>query len=101
VLFCERQAKGHDLLRQLPSHGVLSIFAEGGATVLGAFLDSGFADKVHVFVAPKVMGGTTSLSALGGAGSASMSEVRNLSNFTSQRCGEDLLLEGALTKWGA
>ncbi len=104
VLLCARNAAGRisidELLRQLPKHGVLSVLVEGGAAVLGALFDSGIADKVHIFVAPKIMGGAKSLSALGGMGAAAISDVRTLANVSSQRCGEDVLFEGALSQWG-
>lgn len=44
------------LLAELGRRGMTNVIVEGGAGMLGAFIDAGEADEVHVFVGPKVIG---------------------------------------------
>jgi diaminohydroxyphosphoribosylaminopyrimidine deaminase/5-amino-6-(5-phosphoribosylamino)uracil reductase len=46
----------------------LSLMVEAGSKVNWAFLDSGVADKIFFYYAPKVLGGLESLPVAGGAG---------------------------------
>lgn len=49
---------GH-LLRQLFDLGMRTILVEGGARVLASVLRGGFFDRLTVYVAPRLIGGTT------------------------------------------
>ncbi|RMG11219.1 MAG: bifunctional diaminohydroxyphosphoribosylaminopyrimidine deaminase/5-amino-6-(5-phosphoribosylamino)uracil reductase RibD [Deltaproteobacteria bacterium] len=44
------------LLRALGDRGLMSVLVEGGARVHGAFLASGLADELRLFLAPKLLG---------------------------------------------
>jgi diaminohydroxyphosphoribosylaminopyrimidine deaminase/5-amino-6-(5-phosphoribosylamino)uracil reductase len=57
-----------ELLRELVRSRMTNVLVEGGAAVLGSFHDAGLVDELHVFVAPKLIGGTASLSPAGGLG---------------------------------
>ncbi len=46
-----------DLLDYLRSAGIQSVFAEGGRKITGSFLANKTADKITVFIAPKILGG--------------------------------------------
>jgi diaminohydroxyphosphoribosylaminopyrimidine deaminase/5-amino-6-(5-phosphoribosylamino)uracil reductase len=66
---------------------------EAGPRLLGAFFDSELIDEVHAFVAPKLIGGETALSPVGGVGLPSIPGTANLTAFRVQACGDDFLLE--------
>ena len=44
------------LLAQLYDQGITSLLVEGGPTTLGAFFSAGLVDRLHLFLAPKVLG---------------------------------------------
>ena len=44
------------LLTQLYETGITSLLVEGGPTTLGAFFSAGLVDRLHLFLAPKVLG---------------------------------------------
>jgi len=56
-----RDARGRPdvaaVLKDLAARGITRVLVEGGASVHASFLDRGFADRLEVFTAPKVLGG--------------------------------------------
>ncbi len=44
------------LMRALAAEGILSLLVEGGSTVHSAFLAAGLADRIILFIAPKILG---------------------------------------------
>jgi diaminohydroxyphosphoribosylaminopyrimidine deaminase/5-amino-6-(5-phosphoribosylamino)uracil reductase len=45
-----------------------NLLVEGGSQVLGSFLEASAIDEVHVFIAPRLAGGTKALSPIAGRG---------------------------------
>ena len=45
-----------DLVRQLHAHGCFRIFVEGGGVTVSAFLEAGLLDRLHIAVAPLLIG---------------------------------------------
>lgn len=56
------------LLEALGKRRMTNVLVEGGSAVLGSFFAARQIDVAHVFVAPKLVGGTAAKSPLGGAG---------------------------------
>jgi diaminohydroxyphosphoribosylaminopyrimidine deaminase / 5-amino-6-(5-phosphoribosylamino)uracil reductase len=74
-------AKGRDLtsvLDELGNRSIQSLLVEGGATVAGKFLDAGLVNKVTVFIAPKIIGGSDAPNAVGGRGVDSIADALQL-----------------------
>jgi riboflavin biosynthesis pyrimidine reductase len=53
-------------LAALAARGVTSVMVEGGAEVLGSFLEARLVDEVALFRGPLLLGGRASLGAFGG-----------------------------------
>jgi diaminohydroxyphosphoribosylaminopyrimidine deaminase/5-amino-6-(5-phosphoribosylamino)uracil reductase len=85
------------LLQELGRREMSNVLVEGGSEVLGSFLDAGEVDRVMVFVAPLLVGGSQAPSAVGGVGPAEMRSARQLSGVKVSRTGCDVLVEGRLT----
>lgn len=83
-----------EMLRILGEHEVTSVLVEGGSTLNGALLKEGLVHKVIAFLAPKLLGGQTSLTSFGGEGWESMSEAVSLSEVQVRPFGEDLCVIG-------
>ena len=86
----------NDLMRQLGARGLDSILLEGGAELAFAALEAGIVHKVQAYIAPKLIGGSTAKTPLGGAGFAHMADALTLKNVTVTPLGTDFLLEGVL-----
>lgn len=84
----------HDLGRQ----SMTNVLVEGGNRLLGSFFDAGLVDEVHVFVAPKIVGGETSTAPVGGSGLPAIPEFSSLESPAIRVLDNDVLIEGRLRK---
>jgi diaminohydroxyphosphoribosylaminopyrimidine deaminase / 5-amino-6-(5-phosphoribosylamino)uracil reductase len=82
------------VLRELGTRSIQSVLVEGGSTVAGEFIDAGLVNKVTLFIAPKIIGGVTSPSAIGGTGVAAMSDALELERVTMIKRGNDIEVTG-------
>ncbi len=82
------------ILEDLGNRRFTHVLVEGGEGMLGSFVDEGFGDEFHVFVAPKLVGGNNGTSPIGGMGIERVAEAMRLVEFTSQLSGEDVYLHG-------
>ncbi|GAX91849.1 bifunctional diaminohydroxyphosphoribosylaminopyrimidine deaminase/5-amino-6-(5-phosphoribosylamino)uracil reductase [Effusibacillus lacus] len=83
----------HQLLDQLYRRQITLLLVEGGAEVHGSFLDAELIDKVTMFVAPKLIGGTGP-SPLAGNGFSRMSDAVQLQNISVEMFDNDLAVTG-------
>lgn len=91
-----KTANGLDLrvlMRELAKRQVTSVLIEGGGSTLGSAFEAGIVDKIMFFVAPKIIGGTAAVSAVGGAGVARMADAIQLCRMQFRPSGEDFLVE--------
>jgi diaminohydroxyphosphoribosylaminopyrimidine deaminase/5-amino-6-(5-phosphoribosylamino)uracil reductase len=77
------------LLAWLAQQDIQSLLVEGGADVLGAFIDERLVDRVAFFVAPRLLGSGVPLAA--GAGTTVAAGLR-LGSLSARSVGDDLLL---------
>lgn len=82
------------LLQSLGARGVVSLLVEGGGTLLGSLFDLGMVNKVAAFIAPKVIGGISAPSPVGGVGSVRMSQAIDIEGAKVERIGDDLFITG-------
>lgn len=64
-----------EVLNELVKRNIMTLLVEGGATVHATFLSAKAMQKVIVYVAPKLLGGKSSLSSITGENLLSMSEA--------------------------
>lgn len=84
------------LMQLLNKRGITSVLLEGGATLRTAALEAGIVDKVSFLIAPKLIGGTAAIPALGGEGVGFVHEAWPIQRMQSRWLGADLLIEGYL-----
>ncbi|MCZ7568641.1 MAG: bifunctional diaminohydroxyphosphoribosylaminopyrimidine deaminase/5-amino-6-(5-phosphoribosylamino)uracil reductase RibD [Ardenticatenaceae bacterium] len=78
------------LLAAIGRREISSLLVEGGAAVHASFFAQGLVNKVHAYIAPKLVGGRDAPGPLGGAGVATMDEAVRLSWRAIERVGDDL-----------
>ncbi len=84
------------LLAELGRRQFTNVLVEGGARLLGSFFDGGHVDEVHVFIAPKIIGGTEAPSAVFGKGFAQIDAISALNSLSVERLGDDVYVSGRL-----
>jgi diaminohydroxyphosphoribosylaminopyrimidine deaminase/5-amino-6-(5-phosphoribosylamino)uracil reductase len=82
-----------DLLAKLYTLSVCSVLVEGGGELLASFVERDLYDKLYLFQAPKLLGGRTALSFLGGRGIEKLDRAPRLKQVASRRLGEDMFYE--------
>lgn len=88
------------LLDELGRRRWTNLLVEGGSRILGALFDLGEIDEVHVFVAPKLVGGASALGPLGGRGHEKMSAALALSagSLAREFVGPDVHFHGRIAR---
>ena len=88
--------KLQSVLEWLGKHEISSVLVEGGGKIHTDFLESGFADKMLVSLAPKLIGGQQAPSFFQGEGTADLQQALQLKNIRLFRIENDILVEGYL-----
>jgi diaminohydroxyphosphoribosylaminopyrimidine deaminase / 5-amino-6-(5-phosphoribosylamino)uracil reductase len=85
-------------MARLYDRGFLSVLWECGGTLAAKAIADGVVQKAIVFIAPKIIGGTTAPSPVGELGLQNMTEALQLERVRWRSIGEDLMLEGYFGK---
>jgi diaminohydroxyphosphoribosylaminopyrimidine deaminase/5-amino-6-(5-phosphoribosylamino)uracil reductase len=86
-----------ELLDELGRRQLTNVLVEGGGEVLGEFFDASFVDEVHVFVAPKIVGGSAP-SPFTGIGAARISDAVQMKIGRPESVGPDVYLRGRVQR---
>jgi diaminohydroxyphosphoribosylaminopyrimidine deaminase/5-amino-6-(5-phosphoribosylamino)uracil reductase len=78
----------YGLVEYLGRESILSLMIEAGSKLNWAVLESGVADKIFFYYAPKILGGLQSLPVVGGAGRRSRGEAIRFRDLTIGPIGE-------------
>ena len=84
------------ILRRLAELEITSVMIEGGAMVNWTALATNAVDKVFLYYAPKILGGTGSIPFAAGAGFLHMNHAAQVRSIQLHRFGEDFAVEGYL-----
>ena len=92
-----RAQQWEELLNELGQRRLTNLLVEGGATVLGAALDARQVDELHLFLAPRLFGGSQARAPLGGTGVAQLQDAARLENAQVRLVASDVYLSGRVT----
>ncbi|MDH7499778.1 MAG: bifunctional diaminohydroxyphosphoribosylaminopyrimidine deaminase/5-amino-6-(5-phosphoribosylamino)uracil reductase RibD [candidate division NC10 bacterium] len=84
------------LLKRLGEREITSLMIEGGSELNAAALEEGIADKVILFLSPRLIGGASAPSWIGGKGIERLEGCWSLKNISLERVGDDIMIEGYL-----
>lgn len=95
VMICgEKQVDIDKLLSILGERKIDSVLVEGGSSIHGSFLASGNVQKVMAYIAPKLVGGQSAGSPVGGNGISFMKDAMHLNNVEITKFDDDILITG-------
>ena len=81
------------LMQQLGKQKIDSILLEGGGELNWSAFRCGIVSKVKVYIAPKILGGNSAKSPVGGIGADSPDHAFRLTDSMITKIGEDILIE--------
>lgn len=81
------------LIKVLGERKIDSVLIEGGAEILGSAFSAGLVNKLEVYVAPKVFGGNSAKTPIGGFGVQNAADAVKLKLTDVSRFEDDVLLE--------
>lgn len=79
-----------NVLYDLGTKGIMSLFVEGGATVNGSFLEEGRINQLITYMAPKLIGGKTAPTSIEGKGFQTMADTMSLNIKHVEMIGQDI-----------
>ena len=77
------------LLAELGRRRLTNVLVEGGGRLLGSLLDARAIDEVHVFIAPKLLGGAAAGTPMAGQGIADVAAALRLESPRVRQLGDD------------
>jgi diaminohydroxyphosphoribosylaminopyrimidine deaminase/5-amino-6-(5-phosphoribosylamino)uracil reductase len=83
-----------DVLDCLGQRNIQSVLVEGGSVLNQQLLDKQLVDRVMLYVAPKLMGGSDGYGVFAGTGPLCLDGARKVHNLKVQSLGTDILIEG-------
>ncbi len=86
------------LMKKLGERKIDSVLLEGGSTLNYSAIKEGLVDKVISFIAPKIIGGSTAKTPIGGEGIESIGKAISINNINIKRFHEDIMIEGYIGK---
>lgn len=82
------------LIKRLGELNIDSVLLEGGSNVNYSALEQDIVDKVQFYIAPKIIGGETAKTPVGGLGIADLKDSFNIHSLNIKQFGKDILIEG-------
>jgi diaminohydroxyphosphoribosylaminopyrimidine deaminase/5-amino-6-(5-phosphoribosylamino)uracil reductase len=89
-----KQVDPNDVLRILGEKLVSSVLIEGGGSIHAAFLENQLVDKVEIYIAPKLVGGSQAPTFLEGTGVELMRDAVDLEDLRITQIGNDFKFTG-------
>lgn len=82
------------LLEEFGRRAYTHVLVEGGGAALGSAFDGAWVDEVYAFIAPCVIGGTSAIPAVGGAGARRIAARWAFRDMALTRIDRDIVLHG-------
>lgn len=84
------------LMKEIKKLGLDSVLLEGGSSLNYSALEEKLIDKVLAFIAPKMLGGSSAKTPVGGQGIMTMDQAFKLEQLEILKLGDDLMITGTV-----
>jgi diaminohydroxyphosphoribosylaminopyrimidine deaminase / 5-amino-6-(5-phosphoribosylamino)uracil reductase len=88
----------HALFEELGRRRMTNVLVEGGSRILGSLMDARQIDEVHVFIAPKMIGGSGASVPFQGKGIAQMNDALCIEAPEVENIDGDVYIHGRIRK---
>ena len=88
------------LMKALGEKNIDSVLLEGGSELNYSAIEAGIIDKVIAFIAPKIIGGSSAKTPVGGLGRTLMKDALNLQEIEVYKFNDDIMIQGYLGREG-
>lgn len=85
-----------ECLLELGKREMTNLLIEGGGGLLGSCFDAQLIDELHVFIAPKIVGGQAAIMPVAGVGLEQIPQHANVTELQLQQLDSDLYLQGRI-----
>ncbi|WP_145452322.1 bifunctional diaminohydroxyphosphoribosylaminopyrimidine deaminase/5-amino-6-(5-phosphoribosylamino)uracil reductase RibD [Gimesia panareensis] len=85
-----------ECLQELGRREMTNLLIEGGGGLLGSCFDAALIDEIHVFVAPKIVGGGAAITPIAGVGLEQIPNYANVTESAIQQLDSDLYIRGRI-----
>ncbi|QDU53465.1 Riboflavin biosynthesis protein RibD [Gimesia panareensis] len=85
-----------ECLQELGRREMTNLLIEGGGGLLGSCFDANLIDEIHVFVAPKIVGGGGAITPIAGTGLEQIPSYENVTESEIQQLDSDLYIRGRI-----
>jgi diaminohydroxyphosphoribosylaminopyrimidine deaminase / 5-amino-6-(5-phosphoribosylamino)uracil reductase len=82
------------VMKILGSSGIVQLLVEGGGSILASFFEQKQVREVCFFIAPKILGGKTSMKAVSGTGFNPWKRSTKITDFKLKKISEHVVLSG-------
>ena len=82
------------VLENLGRRGMSRVLVEGGARIFGSLLAEGLADRVMVFISPRILGSAGALGPVAGPDGCPLVQALEILDLTAEPVGPDILIQG-------
>ncbi len=89
----EFHGEASDFIHNLSLDETLTVMVEGGARVANSFLADNLIDEFHLFIAPKILGGSNGVRLFEGNGASSIAQAIDFDLCTTSQHGGDIELK--------
>ena len=83
------------LMEELGRRNYTNLLIEGGASIFGSCFDARLIDEVHVFIAPKLVGGQAAVTAVAGEGLLRIPQMPQLTELQFEILDDNIYVHGA------
>ncbi|MBM3998591.1 MAG: bifunctional diaminohydroxyphosphoribosylaminopyrimidine deaminase/5-amino-6-(5-phosphoribosylamino)uracil reductase RibD [Planctomycetes bacterium] len=94
----DRAARLDRLLGELARRGMTNVLVEGGGHVIGSLRDADRIDEVHLFLAPRWIGGSLAVSPVAGRGPDSLADAAWIDRLALEVLDDDLYVRGRVRR---
>ncbi len=81
-------------MKKLGELGISSLLIEGGSELNAAMLQEGLVNRVQLYVAPRLLGGTDAINVVGGTAPKRLSQAVEITDLKIQKVGGDFVWTG-------